>query len=136
MKTVKLLLTLTFAVPAFATDLKQSHLFANEYMQKAHKAFVDVIENCHKNDGKHGLRMYALKDSTYNLSLIDNKLVFDLHAESAQWKALQYQCDDCKDIDLFVYAGIHTLSKEIEAGRGDMSVKDWRDEYMKRTENQ
>jgi hypothetical protein len=137
MKSIKLLLALTFVAPAFAIDLKQSNVFTNESMQKAHQAFADVIENCHKNDGKHALRMDVLKDSTYNLSAIDNKRVLDLHAESAQWKALQYyQCNDCKDIDLFVYAGVYFFSKEIEAGRGNISLKDLRDGYMKRTENQ
>jgi hypothetical protein len=130
MKSIKLLLlSMTFVIPAVATD----KVFADKSMQKIQKAVVDVIKNCHTNDGKHELRMNALKDSTYNMSAIDNKRVLELYADSAQWKAFQYQCNDCTDIDLFIHASVCFFSKVIEAGRGDMSVKDLRNEYMKST---
>jgi hypothetical protein len=58
----------------------------------------------------------------------------ELHSEHARRKFIQSECNDCKDIDHFIRAGIDTLSQAIEAGKGNTSVMNIAIEAKKRSE--
>src|SRR5260221_3166808 len=101
MKTVKLVLLsiLTFAIPAVAIDLKHvrtKQLLVAATTRQASADLLNVIENCHKNDGKHELRMRAFLDSSHNLSARQCKPCFELHNEHARRKFIPSARHECK----------------------------------------